>query len=181
MKDKTTIITVAITLVLVAIMVGIFAIGTKSQMTTPTSANPIGDKHPDLGQKHINQGDQHAAYNSDLPSSGPHYSPAAPWGIKTTELPDETLVHNLEHGGIEIAYKPDMSQAQVEALNKLVAALPASSKFNEIKAILVPRVTNTRPIELAAWSYTLNLDTVDSAKITEFYNGHLDKGPELVP
>ena len=36
------------------------------------------------------------------------------------------------------------------------------------------------PVQLAAWTYTLNLTSVDAAKITQFYEGHLDKGPELV-
>jgi len=36
-------------------------------------------------------------------------------------------------------------------------------------------------VQLAAWTYTLDLDNVDEAKITQFYNDHVDKGPELVP
>lgn len=174
----------ALPLVLVLVvgaMIGLFALGNGSSSSPKQATSLTGDKHANLGQKHIQTGAQHDAYNSNPPSSGPHNTSPTPWGIKDAELPDETLVHNLEHGGIEIAYKPDLPQAQIDQLKKIVAALPASTQFNETKAVLVPRAANDRPIELAAWTYTLSLDVVDSAQITEFYNGHLDKGPELVP
>jgi len=163
-------------------MIGLFVIANQSSPETKSStATLLGEKQADQGRAHIKPGEQHAAYNSELPSSGPHYSAAAPWGIKDSALVDETLIHNLEHGGIEIAYKPDLPQVQIDQLKNIFAKLPASSKFNKTKAVLVPRAANTRPVELAAWTYTLALDSVDSAKITEFYNDHLDKGPELEP
>lgn len=167
--------------VAVGAMIGIFLIGNQSDNSKQATTTLLGDKHADLGQKHIATGAQHEAYNSNPPSSGSHYATPAPWSIKDSELPDETLIHNLEHGGIEIAYKPDLPQGQIDQLKKIVAALPASTKFNETKAVLVPRAANERPIELAAWTYTLSLDAIDESKIIEFYNGHLDKGPELVP
>jgi hypothetical protein len=171
----------AIIVVAVGALIGIFVVGNRSDSVSKTTAPLLGDKHANLGQKHIAAGAQHEAYNSNPPSSGSHYTSPAPWGIKDSELPDETLIHNLEHGGIEVAYKPDLPQAQIDQLKKIVAALPASGKFNETKAVLVPRAANERAIELGAWTYTLSLDAVEQGKIIDFYNGHLDKGPELVP
>ena len=164
---------------IVGALVTIFLIG-NNQPPKPAVAL-LGDKHPDQGQKHLQPGEQHDPYNSDLPSSGPHNPAPAPWGSKDSELPDETLVHNLEHGGIVIAYKPDLPADDLKQLKGLFAQLPPSSQFNEVKAVLVPRAGNTHPIQLAAWTYTLNLDQFDAAKIKQFYEGHLDKGPELVP
>jgi hypothetical protein len=171
----------AIIIVAAGALIAIFIVGNQSDSVSKANAPLLGDKHADLGQKHIAAGVQHEAYNSNPPSSGSHYASPAPWGIKDSELPDETLIHNLEHGGIEIAYKPDLPQAQIDQLKKIVATFPASSKFNETKAVLVPRATNDHPIELAAWTYTLSLESVEQNKIIDFYNGHLDKGPELVP
>ena len=166
--------------VVVGAMIGLFAVANQPAPTV-TAPPVIGDKHPDLGQKHIAVGDAHIAYNSNLPSSGPHYAEPTPWGIKDAAVVDETLVHNMEHGGIVIAYKPTLPQAQINQLKDIFAKLPASSQFNEVKAVLVPRATNDRPIELAAWTYTYDLDAPDEAKILRFYGAHLDKGPELVP
>lgn len=169
-----------IILTIVAGLVGIFLIGNKPTPTAP-KAPPIGETHPNLGQKHIPDGSAHDPYNSDLPSSGPHYAKPAAWGISDKEIPDETLIHNMEHGGIVIAYRPDLAAEQITKLKSLVMGLGESSQFKEVKAVLVPRSANTKSIELGAWTYTLNLDSLDEAKITDFYNGHLDKGPELVP
>ena len=167
-------------LVVVA-MVGLFMLGNKPDASAKPTADLIGDKHSDLGQKHIQQGQSHENYNSNPPSSGSHYTSPTPWGIKDSEIPDETLIHNLEHGGVEIAYKPSLPKDQIDKLKSIVQELPASQKFNETKAVLVPRAANDRPIELVAWTYTYALDTPDQAKILDFYSTHLDKGPELVP
>ncbi len=59
--------------------------------------------------------------------------------------------------------------------------LPKSTKFNTTKAVVVPRAANDKPIMLAAWTYTYSLDNFDEAKILQFYNDHIDKGPEQVP
>lgn len=141
----------------------------------------LGDTHAEQPRTHIQPGTAHAAYNSEPPSSGPHYPQPAPWGIKDAEQPDELLVHNLEHGGINIFYKPDLPADQIASLKQIFSTLPKSTSFNEIKAVLAPRSANTHPIELAAWTYTYYLATPDAAKILQFYNNHVDKGPELIP
>lgn len=171
-----------IIIVVVAALAAMFALGNKSSAPAKKSNEPLlGTKHDNQGQEHIKDGAEHAAYNSNLPSSGPHYATPAPWGIKTSSIKDETLVHNLEHGGIVIAYKPDLPKDQVDKLKQIYDKLPYSQQFNEIKAVLVPREANSAPIQLAAWTYTYDLQSPDEAKITQFYNDHLDKGPELVP
>lgn len=162
------------------VMITIFAIGNKAAPVKP-EADRSGAKHADQGQEHIDDGQQHAAYNSNLPTSGPHYKAPAPWGVKDGEVADETLIHNLEHGGIVIAYKADLDPKEVEKLKSLFKNLPTSQKFGTIKAILVPRAKNTSAIQLGAWTYTLDLNEVDGAKIRQFYMDHIDKGPELVP
>lgn len=167
-------------IVVVGAMIALFALANRTEPTTDAPAL-LGDKHTDQGQKHISPGESHVAYNSNLPSSGPHYDRATTWGIKDGAIVDETLIHSLEHGGVVIAYKPDLPQAQINQLKDIFAKLPASSRFNEVKAVLVPRAANTRPIELAAWTYTFDLDAPDATKMLAFYGSHLDKGPELVP
>lgn len=176
----------AFPLILIAIvgaMVAIFVAGGGGNKSSTSKGDValIGDKHDNQGQKHIQNGDKHEAYNSNIPSSGPHYISPTPWGIKDSEIVDEMLVHNEEHGGVIIAYKPDLPRDQVDRLKQIFNQLPASSQFNEVKAVLVPRAANDKPVQLAAWTYSLSLDSVDEAQIKQFYQGYLDKGPELVP
>ena len=59
---------------------------------------------PVMAVRHIQVGEQHEPYNSDPPTSGPHYAQPAQAGFYDEALPDEQLVHNLEHGYIVIWY-----------------------------------------------------------------------------
>jgi hypothetical protein len=55
-------------------------------------------------------------WNTDPPTSGPHYAVAAIFGIYEDEVEIARLVHNLEHGGIYILYGKDVPDATVEQL-----------------------------------------------------------------
>jgi hypothetical protein len=55
-------------------------------------------------------------WNTDPPTSGPHYAVAAIFGIYEDELEMARLVHNLEHGGIYILYGKDVPDSTVEQL-----------------------------------------------------------------
>lgn len=176
---------IIILVVVVGVLFGIFYFGGG----TPDKADPInnsgneyaGTKHEDQGQSHIAEGAEHAPYNSNPPSSGPHHSSPAEWGVYEEPIADETLVHNLEHGGIVIAYKPDIGEEKISQLKEIFNRLPESERFGTIKAVLVPRAANSQPVQLAAWTYTLELDEVNEEAIRGFYQNHIDKGPELVP
>ncbi len=66
---------------------------------------------PILSRDHIQPGQTHPPYNSNPPTNGWHYPVWADWGIYTQTIPDEYLVHNLEHGGIWISYRSAISLA----------------------------------------------------------------------
>ena len=55
-------------------------------------------------------------WNTDPPTSGPHYAVAAIFGIYEDEIEMARLVHNLEHGGIYILYGKDVPDATVDQL-----------------------------------------------------------------
>lgn len=129
----------------------------------------------DQGREHVDKSHKHT-YNSNPPTSGWHYAEAAEWGIYKEELPDETLIHNLEHGGIWISYKPRIS----EDLRKKL------EHFYDVygrKIIVTPRQKNDQDIALAAWN---RLDTFDAQEysdehINAFIKAFRNKGPEFVP
>ncbi|TMB60704.1 MAG: DUF3105 domain-containing protein, partial [Chloroflexi bacterium] len=50
--------------------------------------------HPPEGQS--------ITYDTVPPVGGPHWPSPARWGLSTAQIPDERVVHNLEHGGIVI-------------------------------------------------------------------------------
>src|SRR5262245_59267371 len=66
---------------------------------------------------HVQPGESHTPYNSDPPTSGEHYPVPAQAGFYTEALPDEQLVHNLEHGYVIIWYNcDDLTSTQCEQL-----------------------------------------------------------------
>ena len=55
-------------------------------------------------------------WNTDPPTSGPHYGIAAIFGIYEDELELARVVHNLEHGGVFILYGDEVPDATVDRL-----------------------------------------------------------------
>jgi hypothetical protein len=114
-------------------------------------------------------------YNSDPATSGYHVgSMLAPWGIQAEPLQDKVSVHNLEHGGIIIHYRPDISSDDLARITTLARDLQRQNSC----LIVVPRDGLKTPVVLTAWTYMLPLDSVDTAKITAFFTARVGKGPE---
>ena len=65
---------------------------------------PPGVAFADMGNQHIAAGEAHVPYNSSPPSSGPHLGSLASWGEAAQPVPPELMVHNLEDGGVVLAY-----------------------------------------------------------------------------
>jgi len=121
------------------------------------------------GQEHIAVGASHPEYNSNPPTSGWHYGQPANWGVYQSELPDEQVLHNLEHGGIWISYK-DIDDTAKTALEKI-------AKSNS-KVIVTPRSKNDAPIVLASWGRLQKLQTLDKQAILAFIEANSNKSPE---
>ncbi|MSU45482.1 MAG: DUF3105 domain-containing protein [Candidatus Zambryskibacteria bacterium] len=151
-------------IVIVAILAGVTYISTRPPKPRPGSEFTI------LGQEHINIDAEHIAYNSNPPTSGPHYVKPAEWGVYQEELPDEQLIHNLEHGGIWISYKPgdEEVKSKLEALGK---RFPRS-------VVVTPRALNDSPITLASWGRLEKLDVYNEDQIKNFIRRNTNKSPE---
>lgn len=138
--------------------------------TEDKNSPQIGESIPNLGQEHIAIGASHKAYNSNPPTSGPHYAQPADWGVYQEPLPDEELVHNLEHGGIWISYK------DIDADTK--SKLEAIGKANPGSVVVTPRPANDSKIALASWTRLMKLDSSDETKILDFIKANKNKSPE---
>ena len=124
---------------------------------------------PILGQEHIPVGASHPPYNSNPPTSGWHYAEPAPWGMHQNELPDEQLIHNLEHGGIWISYV-GIDDATKSALEKIATS--------QIKVVIEPRAKNDAPIILASWGRLLKLERFDEEAVLDFIKANRNRSPE---
>ncbi len=128
------------------------------------------------GQEHIAVNAPHPDYNSNPPTSGWHYARPAEWGVYKEELPDGTLIHNLEHGGIWISYKPDIPEDMRKTLEGFY------DRWGR-KIIVTPRANNDADIALAAWNRldTFSVVEYSDERVEKFIKAFRNKGPEFVP
>lgn len=133
------------------------------------------------GQPHVALGTPFA-YNSNPPTSGPHFAQPANWGLYDYEVPDQIFIHNLEHGGIWIAYRPSVPAAVVAELTAIVR------EFGGAKLVMAPRSANDADVSVAAWSRLLKFNLTAATltgeqkdDIGRFYKAFRDRGPEFVP
>lgn len=134
----------------------------------PESPRP-GQTFPIQGQTHIAIGAKHEVYNSNPPTSGSHYAQPAAWGVYQTELPDEQLIHNLEHGGIWISYK-GIDATTTAALEKIARS--------QAKIVMEPRANDDAPIVLASWGRLQKFQTYDEQGILAFIEANRNQSPE---
>jgi Protein of unknown function (DUF3105) len=128
---------------------------------------------PILSREHINPGDSHPAYNSNPPTNGWHYPVWADWGIYTQTLPDEQVIHNLEHGGVWISYRDSSDSDTVSKIQTLVSNDPD-------RMIVTYRPQDDSAIAVAAWGVLLKLDQFDDSAIRAFIQRYRYQGPENV-
>ena len=138
-----------------------------------TTGQTVGTKIEALGADHIPSG-QKGTYNSVPPTSGQHWAaPAAPapWGIKDTTLPNEVTTHNLEHGGIVIAYN-NLSASETDQLKDIVRQLTAGG-FPKVILEPYPDLKDAK-VALTAWTWLYKLPNVDQTQIVRFFRAHYD-------
>ncbi len=127
-------------------------------------------------------------WNSNPPSSGPHFGLWAYWGIYTTPIPRGYYTHNLEHGGVVLSYRcaSRNASAQCMALHDALAAFanglppePACAGSGVRRRIIVtpdPLISTT--VAGSAWGYTYNANCVDTRSLEIYVLGLGGRAPE---
>ena len=97
-------------------------------------------------------------------------------GFYSQTIPDENLVHNLEHGYVVISYNCGrLLESDCQSLQDNVRNVVES---NGEKLIGVARPTLNTPVALTAWGRILKLESFDEAQILEFIKNFRYKAPE---
>ncbi|MDQ3669345.1 MAG: DUF3105 domain-containing protein [Actinomycetota bacterium] len=153
------------------------------------------------GQSHVPPAElpKNFEYNSYPPTSGPHHPQPLVWGEYTDPVPQNQLVHNLEHGGLAVQYGKDVSAATVEELTAWYRSTDPRG------IILAPLLDNekaaplAKKIVLGAWTaerqnaddpsseiskqegHLATCSAFDEDAFDDFVDDYRAKGPELFP
>ncbi|MGH2754598.1 MAG: DUF3105 domain-containing protein [Actinomycetota bacterium] len=115
--------------------------------------------------------DDPVQYDSIPPVSGSHAPGSAPCGLHAEQIPNENLVHTLEHGAVGLLYSPDLPIEQIRQLEGIVEDYD-SHMFS------APYEGMESPIEVVAWGFRMPLEEVDGSAIRGFIDEFREKGPE---
>jgi hypothetical protein len=161
---------------------------TTLSLSTPTATAaeefPVGGiEIPIQSNAHIAIGAPHDPYNSEPPTSGPHYAQPAEAGFYTEEIPDEHLVHNLEHGYVIIWYScRQLSDDDCTNLQEHIRAVmdKAGNSVNTgtPKLIAVPRPQLDTELALTTWGRLDKFNAFDEDRILTFIATYRDVAPE---
>jgi hypothetical protein len=125
-------------------------------------------------------------WNTDPPTSGPHYQVPVVYGIYGEPVYQAQLVHNLEHGAIAVQYGKDVPAATVQELETFVQAHPRGT-------VLAPYPSLGDRIALEAWvtesasepakgtAYLAKCTAFDEAAFSAFFGAYQFQGPERFP
>lgn len=108
-------------------------------------------------------------YDEPAPSGGDHL-PSPGWlncGVYDGEVPDELVVHSLEHGAVWVALGPDATTADRAAAVEL-----AERRAGRVIVSEVPDLAG--PVELVAWGFRLRLDAAADGRAAEFVDEYVD-------
>jgi hypothetical protein len=128
------------------------------------------------------------SWNTDPPTTGPHYVEQAIWGAYDEPLQQARVVHNLEHGGVYIQYGEDVPE-------ETVAQLRAFYDEHRNGTLLAPLPRLGDEIALGVWvtperagegsdrgvGYLAKCTEFDEAAFSAFFDEFQFKGPERFP
>lgn len=105
------------------------------------------------------------AYDQTPPAGGDHFAAWLDCGVYDAPVADELAVHNIEHGGIWIAYDAGaLDDDQVAALAEQVPDNGVMTPYEGLEA----------PVVVTSWERQLALDTVDDPRLAEFVETYED-------
>ena len=188
---RTNLITIIIAVIVIAAVV--FAISSERKTTEEPVGVPVAEADCDpveefeaLEGQHIKEGADHAEYNSNPPTSGPHYEIPADPAFYTSAVEPERVIHNLEHGQIVLWYPPDLSAEDKGLIEEIVDDEPIATVGNPYDG-----VDAGKKVIMSAWlagekegeagtGVLQRCGEISQAAINEFREKYQGRSPEPI-
>lgn len=140
----------------------------------------VGEEIPIMSSSHITVDSDPGEYNSDPPTSGPHYPEPAQAGFYDTnpyQYPAGRLVHSLEHGYVIFWYGcANLSESACSELKSQIRAV--MDEVNNVKVIAYPWDSLDVPVVITSWGRLQKMETFNAAQARAFYSSNLNRSPE---
>ena len=113
-------------------------------------------------------------YPTEPPVSGEHAGQPTTCGKFDSRLPDENLVHTLEHGAIGLLFDPEKaSQEDIESLEGIVDEYDShifSAPYSQMQTAFA----------IVSWGEMMRLQSLDERAVREYVDTFRQKGPEKI-
>ena len=121
--------------------------------------------------------DDSVAYDSFPPTSGDHWSTPARCGFYIQPVPDELVVHNMEHSNIVVSYNLT-SQGEFNALVEVYEGLPEIWRDHFTVVRPYGKIGDGQ-VAVSTWGVLDKMDGVDRERILRFFERYVGRlGPE---
>lgn len=158
---------------LILAVLGLTACGSSGSSPTPTTlfsdlpgVLSFGDAAHPLDRDHV---DTAVSYPQSPPVGGRHSGIWQNCGIYDTPVKNENAVHSLEHGAVWLAYRPDLTAADIETVRSLAR--------QHSHVLVSPYPGLTEPVVATAWGKQLRLDSVSDPLLGAFAAKY-EEGPQ---
>jgi len=146
------------------------------QGARPEAGEPI----PVMTTTHIATDSDPGTYNSNPPTSGPHYAEEAKVGFHDSnnyKFPAGYLVHNLEHGYVIFWYNCDLldETACAELKSQIKSVM---EELGGVKLIAYPWPSLDVPLAITSWGRLQIFESFDAGQAKAFYRANLNSAPE---
>ncbi len=135
-------------------------------------------------EDHVSVGEDPGPFNSDPPTSGPHYAQEYDAGFYDESSPETQvpypegyLGHNLEHGYVIYWYNCDLLDESecVEVKNQIKASIADNG---ETKLIAFPRSSIDVPVVMTTWGQMQRFEHFDEDLAQKFVSANRNRAPE---
>jgi hypothetical protein len=178
------------------------SIDSSAATDAPGDAGPSGDGHvivadaaclveidspPLLPGTHVAIGTT-IQWDSNPPSSGPHYPIWAAYQAYPAPVPRGYYVHDLEHGAVVFLYNCDDGGCPdvVAALQAASDAIPddplctVAHQGVRVRTVITPDPLIDVPVAAAAWGWVYKAQCLDPPSLRDFAVQHYGQGPEML-
>jgi len=135
-------------------------------------------------EAHVPEGQDPGPYNSEPPTSGPHYAQEYEAGFYDESSPEAQaaypegyLGHNLEHGYVIYWYNCNLldSNECTELKDQIRESMADSGNT---KLIAFPRSSLDVPVAMTSWGQLLKMDAFDPGQAKKFVSANRNRAPE---